>query len=292
MKRSAFTLVELLVVIAIIALLAAVVAPSVQSALDIARRTKCGSNLHQIHAAFPMARTGGAGGQGALYPSVYEWPTIPQTVIGEGPIFWCPEGPTEDKMEGQAGDYELFLQDQGAEGMYVSFQPTSAHPWRLVHDRGSYWEYWFEDGKLMDIDGGVDFVFHVSKTKPRVAVFQDVSHNTWRVTSLVFQREVVPGWEDLSDNAKGDQFVMDGGGLSNYGLNSSAAARYSVAPDTIVLLDYDRTIANFGEDVGEYLDDAARHIGTINVLHADGSVASRRPIELDPIVSPDPWTAD
>lgn len=48
MKRRGFTLIELLVVIAIIAILAALMFPSVGSAIEGARRSNCRSNLRQI----------------------------------------------------------------------------------------------------------------------------------------------------------------------------------------------------------------------------------------------------
>lgn len=292
MKKNAFTLIELLVVIAVVALLAAILGPALSSAVDMARQALCGSNLRQISATFPLAHSQSAGQTKAMYPSINEWPTGPQTAVGDNDIFWCPEGPAEEGMESDTDDYAVFLQDEGADGMYVDFQPTNAHPWRLVFDRGDYWEYWFEDGKLKDIDGGVDFVFHVNKAPPRVAVFQDVPHNTWRISSVACRGTILPGWENLSVNAKGDSFSMDGGGLSNYGLNASAASRHSAVPDTIILLDYDRTIANVGEDMGEYLDRSARHMGKCNVLHAGGEVTSQGPFDLDPLVDPAPWTAD
>ena len=48
MRRTAFTLVELLVVIAIIALLLAVLAPSLRSSKEQARAISCGSNIKQL----------------------------------------------------------------------------------------------------------------------------------------------------------------------------------------------------------------------------------------------------
>ena len=47
-RRRAFTLVELLVVISILALLIAVLVPSLRSAKRVSRRVVCGTNLHAI----------------------------------------------------------------------------------------------------------------------------------------------------------------------------------------------------------------------------------------------------
>ncbi len=55
--RSGFTIVELLVVIVIMAVLVALLVPTVQSALENGRRAACRSNLRQIGAAFMMFAT-------------------------------------------------------------------------------------------------------------------------------------------------------------------------------------------------------------------------------------------
>ena len=73
-KRNGFTLIELLVVIAIIALLLAILMPSLQKVKVIARSINCVSNLRQMAVAF---NTYGAEFDGRMFPFAYR--TTPKT---------------------------------------------------------------------------------------------------------------------------------------------------------------------------------------------------------------------
>ena len=79
-KRSAFTLIELLVVIAVIALLMAVLLPSLRAARERAKRTVCAANLQQI-------------GRGIMaYGMDYDRLPVPglQSPNGNANVLWLP----------------------------------------------------------------------------------------------------------------------------------------------------------------------------------------------------------
>jgi len=107
MKRKAFTLVELMVVIAVIALLVAILLPSMSSVMSVTRATICKSNLNKLGQAFSLASGsravsgGGGAGFGTAgvlfpYPEPMLWPGVPKEAVADTVIFKCPEEPAKD----------------------------------------------------------------------------------------------------------------------------------------------------------------------------------------------------
>lgn len=104
-KKNCFTLIELLIVIAIIAILSAMLLPTLNAAREKGKRAACGSNLKQIgfgllsyandyNGWFPVAVSGGT-----VYPIYsnkypYSWrynaPLLCPGYIASGKIFFCP----------------------------------------------------------------------------------------------------------------------------------------------------------------------------------------------------------
>src|SRR5436853_7051721 len=81
-RRTAFTLVELLIVVGIVALLVAILMPSLARAREQARRVQCASNLRQITLATIMY----ADRNGGVLPGVAHFPHQPHDWIYWGHV--------------------------------------------------------------------------------------------------------------------------------------------------------------------------------------------------------------
>jgi prepilin-type processing-associated H-X9-DG protein len=94
-----------MVVIAIIALLVAILLPSMSSVISVTRAAICMNNLSKLGQAFALASgsraVSGSTGTGAVvfpYPDSLLWPGVPKEAVADPVIFVCPE---DDGKEGK-----------------------------------------------------------------------------------------------------------------------------------------------------------------------------------------------
>jgi len=175
MKRKAFTLVELMVVMSILALLVAILLPSMSSVFALARQTICKGNLKRLGDAFSTASGGSVGKTGrsssvreivSSFPRPLAWPEYPQHVVSDPTVYKCPEAPVK-QGQGALRDmlalceyvcpYGSFPMDtmEGKSQFYISRRGEDP-------ERGKYTEYMLQDDngngqfELMDFHKWVD----------------------------------------------------------------------------------------------------------------------------------------
>ena len=293
MTRRAFTLIELLVVVAVIALLVTIIMPSLTVALSMTRSAICRHNLHQLagafhaHAAVNASNDGNGLNRRLLYQPE-AWPSVPMSVVKERGIYLCPEEPV---ASGDLTQYYIHSNYDGTSfdglGLDIRFD-DGEDCCKVLKETDEYIEYGFDDGRVNDLDWGtIDIIIRVTKNPPIRGIYMSDRYRGYPgpdgigVLSLYCNGQVVPGWEDFRHVPQGATFDI-GGAATNYGMNAQVG-RIDLGPDTVVLLDYPRILANTGEDMNEALTQAARrHRGNINVLFADGSVHSLLTVQLDP----------
>ncbi|MBN2712313.1 MAG: DUF1559 domain-containing protein [Planctomycetes bacterium] len=125
--RNGFTLIELLIVIAIITVLAALLLPALQQALESARTTACASNLKQL----------------GLSQSLYEsdWNRLPASFNGDGstPTYWYNIIAKYTGAEDGASSYPLLTCPT------ADYQGSAKHP-RLYGPNLEVWKHAYVNG--------------------------------------------------------------------------------------------------------------------------------------------------
>ncbi|MBN2713752.1 MAG: prepilin-type N-terminal cleavage/methylation domain-containing protein [Planctomycetes bacterium] len=161
-KDRAFTLVELLVVISIITILAALLLPALNKAIETARSTSCKSNLKQLHNALSLYADDNNGVffyGGTVWGGHKYWPTF---ITGRQTQFWGAWADGSKYLEHGAvfgcpstfyynRDRNVFGKDKGGTAYGISF--CGDIQWRKLHtmtsDNHNVYAYFYRFNNVM-----------------------------------------------------------------------------------------------------------------------------------------------
>jgi len=277
-----------MVVVAVIALLLAVVMPSMTSVLAMGRATICRNNLHNLAAAFvasahariPAGDSGTTGGDFALiYPQAMQWPGIPSDAVPEMAMYECPDDITKRSL----AECLKKLEYRCPYGYYPmdtmeGYGPAGGSLWYLARrgsdSLGAYTEYLLEDdpgtptsGQLsqlnfhgwVDTDGAVR-VYDIGK----VLIFDSIPttpdwsgahcpgamNSCGDLNAIYFEGKPAFGTDGQVKYHRGKIYDIPGwdAGETNYGINSYAYMQ-NWGSKSIVLVDYKELIVDIDDAV-------------------------------------------
>ena len=309
--RRAFTLVELLVVVAIIALLCAIILPSLGGAKELARAAHCSSNLHQLGVAWSVhhAKTTAAHQPNLAAPF---WTAELLAVAGREPELLLCASDAEPSRSGletaalrvysggnflydmdlEAGQFTRYMSDEQF-GEWSGGGYGGAAPGSNEGGGGSSYYLAFEDirpgGGDMDFN---DIVIHVNVDS------DGVTELSLGYSSAGYGFDLVSGGSIIQAGLKNFNGTIRLANFpTSYGMNVAAQALGDSGKGrSILMLDYCRSVANCaGPDAVDNWADwtvdngrvvFARHSRQANVLYTDGHVDRKHPFEIDPDAPP------
>jgi len=318
--RKGFTLVELLVVVTIIGILIALLMPAVQTARESARKAQCGNNLHQLGIAYNnlLSKNPDRG----LGTSAGAWPsTLKPYVEHLGSIFICPND--DEEYRGNAlSDYVFWVRNRTFSEYDSSHGiPFEEGPRCRIADpshttgwsRGVGAPYWLNrqnveyeppgnpDSYIIEFEDATDFDW--SDMVVIVDPYPDGRIHCRAIAKYAaYTFDLIgPDGDVVHSNFRPPHdWWVDSTERTSYGINNRAN-RFTQDGNKILLVEYLKPTANVVQpnqddftsvDPGEQPPEwtgwgfgRARHLGTLNVLFADGRVESFSPRDIDPQVS-------
>ncbi len=283
-RPGAFTLVELLVVIGIIALLIAILLPSLNKARSQATSVKCKSNLRQLgvgarlwQAANPKSRFE----MGAYYGNVAS--------VGIGSGIWvCPQAEMDNTafnvvsatLHGKGGGYDYriglipgpnCIARSAGSGAPTGYQPTPGA--ELTNN----FDLWIDDRPGTGDKDYNDIGFNVKINGDGNVTITTIAKSAGDTYDL---EDSVTGEVLIANVGSGGTTTIVAGGKSGYAVNGlSAYAKLMLKPDKIIAMDYYTGVVKPGSDVEadwkrnpQGVPQFARHNKRLNVLFNDASV--------------------
>ncbi|HEY7120666.1 MAG TPA: prepilin-type N-terminal cleavage/methylation domain-containing protein [Tepidisphaeraceae bacterium] len=292
-KRHAFTLVELLVVIGIIALLIAILLPSLQKARMQANAVKCASNLRQFgqgaklwQAEHPKQKFDGGGYYGIL-----------AAVKVSGDVWVCPQAEADNQyfnvvcawLHGHDGTNNIQYDIALAPGANCLSRPAGSGPPTGYSQndpdaaKTNHFELWIDDrpgsGDLDYNDIGFDVLINGDGTATIKTLKKDAGDSfdvfDSATGAVIFSNAGVGNTSPQTVNA----------GKASYAINTSDPyVKLILKPDKIIGLDYYAGSARVGDRKTDWWPNQganptmltppifARHNKQLNILFSDMSV--------------------
>ena len=310
---GAFTLIELLVVIAIVAMLVAILAPSLTNALRQAKVVKCGANLRRIaeavanlRATKPNTQLFAGAWQGLLAEflddnnDIYVCPEFAgddeeatRTALTELVYFQVKKGSSYYQVELDANPYMLKLSESQyaqakAEGWLGNGNESNNFPvalWPYADDgTGIYWLCMEDYGGDWDFK---DVMTRVTDNRDGTTTLEMIAGFTGHYNTLHWKSDGSEICHIGSNTTTAIEIVLPTGEVKNsYGMNFEAPNILSNGSKALVM-DYDwivaKTTHNWSQDESSPgVPTFARHMGKMNVLFVGEEVMLMRPEDVNP----------